>query len=649
MSNVQPLTPYKPNLAVQLANQSSPNRPQYPTNPSLSATAPTQVVNDFSAIKQLPPQTVTAMVSQQAVNNGNLSESEKISKGIIKGPAGVSLQQLSQPGQAVKPGAGAFLQSLQQQVPTLNFNKVASNVLMTGSNGVGSPQNLVNNVAAQVSAVNNSIQKATSGLTNGGILNGKENATQVAGVVMAAATLGVGVVTSALKNPVAAISSVGGVGNELGKAITSGNFAAGLADSIGNGLTGIASSLSDIGKNVLGGLSKGLTDIASKAAGGLKSLVSGLGGVAQNAFNIAEKSFGQLKAGVPNFLGGLPNIETPQSATVSLALDLTRAFDELTEAETELTQAKKAFKFEESAETYDALKKAESRVSAASQKVNQIGNKVRSGGAGDPLGLTSAQNLSKIASAAASGQLNTPTTDNTGVNSLPGGIGAFANQLGLGQSNAVKSLQSLGSQASSFASNLANPAKFAGNIVNNLSQTLQSTASGIAASVAGKINSVAGAIGGLQNAASNLLGSASSALGGAMASIKGALGSLGNAPGQLKSAIMASDTFAKVKAVVNSTLSAGLDKGVPVPTFEEVIPKPKVNEYQQAQTDAQNNLTQLLSEREFKQYQLDLLSEEYQKNQSPVLLPEIESMQAEIATIDTQIIAAQEKYNKLVS
>jgi hypothetical protein len=649
MSDVQPLTPYQPNLAVQLANQSSPNRPQHPTTPSVSATAPAQVVNQFNAVKQLPPQTVTAMLSQQAVNNGNLSESEKINKGILKGPAGVSLQQISQPGNAVKPGAGAFLQSLQQQVPTLNFNKVASNVLMTGSNGVGSPQNLVNNVAAQVSAVNNSIQKATSGLTNSGILNGKENATQVAGVVMAAATLGVGAVTSALKNPVAAISAVAGIGNELGKAITSGNFAAGLADSIGSGLTGIASSLSDIGKNALGGLSKGLTDIANKAVGGIKSLISGLGGVAQNAFNLAEKSFGQLKAGVPNFLGGLPNIEAPQNATVSLALDLTRAFDELSEAETELVQAKKAFKVEESAEVYDALKKAEARVSAASQKVNQIGNKVRSGGAGDALGLTSAQNLSTLASAAASGQLNTPTTENTGVNSLPGGIGAFANQLGLGQSNAVKSLQALGSQATALASNLANPAKLAGNIVNNLSQTLQSTVAGVAANVAGKINSVAGAIGGLQNAASNLLGSASTALGGAMAGIKGALGSLGNAPGQLKSAIMASDTFAKVKSAMTSTFSAGLDKGVPAPTFEEIIPKPKVNEYQQAQTDAQNNLTQLLSEREFKQYQLDLLSEEYQKNQSPVLLPEIESMQAEIATIDTQIIAAQEKYNSLIS
>lgn len=650
-SNVQPITPYQPTTAVQIAIQSAPKVPETPTTPSVAATAPVQNISNFNAVKQLPSQTVTAMASQQAVDNGTLSQNEKIKKGIIPGTAGASLKQLSAPGQAVKPGAGEFAQALQQKVPTLGLEKVAHNVLMTGNNGVNSAQNLVKNTAAQLGAVSNSVQKATTSLTNTGILTGKEQPTQIAGVVMAAATLGVPQVAAVLSNPVAAISAISNTVSGIGKAITSGNFAAGLADKLSSGLSGVATGLAGLANGALTGLSKGISDFVGKATGGLSSLVSGLGGAAQNAFNVAEKSFGEMKAGVENALGGLTQqAENAPSALMKSIQELDVLKGEVKTALDNYYESRIIYIREGSDEALSNMQEASNKLKEAEQKYEQAKSSIAGGNsaASDLLGgAIGAQSINTLGSSL----LNAPSSLNTGINSLPGGIGAFASQVGSAVTSAVSAVKGLATQATGIAGSalgaLANPGALVGNLVSNVQSALGSAQS----LVSQGISAASGLIGSAQSAVSNLVGGAKSAVSGLMSNISSALGGLGNAPGQIKNAIMASNTFSD-KAAITSTLAAATsaDPKVPPITFEEVQVTIEPNEYQLEQVNKQLEIKELIAQREFKSFELDQAIDEYLLNPEDVsLINKIDSIKTEIAEIDIQLVTAQESYDRLLN
>lgn len=656
---VQPLTPYLPTTSVMVANMVAGRRPTTPTTVSLSSTTPTLTLSGFNRIKQLPAQTVVVMASQQAVNNAKLSLSEKLEAGVVAGAAGATLMQLSMPGQYVKPGAGEFAQQLMQANPGIPFNKTASSVLMTGFCGVKTPESLISNTTAQLGSVANSITNATTALTNNGILTGKESPTQIGGVVMAAATLGVGAVTSALKNPSAIAGTVGGAINKIGSAIASGNFAAGLADKVKSGVSGIAASLGSVASGALGALSSGIGNFANLAAGGLNSVLSGVGGMMQSAFSMAEQSFGKLKAGVPNSLGGLPDaVETPMSKTLSFVRDHQVATDELIAAQKELKQAKKAFTVEESAETYEALRAAEAKVAGASQKVATASKGIiegadavdASGGFQNALGAFSAQKLSATANAAVSGLLNAPNTINTGINSIPGGIGAFANQIESAAGNIITSCKNaaknLAGALPGALSNLADPSKLVGNLVSNVSKSLGGIASGLTKGISGVTNAISGALGSAKNALGALKSAATAGVGGLLSNISSALSSLGGAPGQIKAAILAVDTYPE-KATISSTLNSALDPKVPPPTFDEILPSFEPEPYQEAQVAAQSTLVEKLSEREFTAYNLSQLVEKFDTSGDLGVLEEIERVRATLDALDVQIVEAQEAYSRI--
>lgn len=649
-SNVQPITPYQPTTAVQVASQTAPKVPETPTTPSVAATAPVQNISNFNAVKQLPSQTVTAMASQQAVDNGTLSQNEKIKKGIIPGAAGVSLKQVSAPGQAVKPGAGEFAQSLQQKVPTLSLDKVAHNVLMTGTNGVNSAQNLVKNTAAQLGAVSNSVQKATTNLTNLGILTGKEQPTQIAGVVMAAATIGVPQVAAVLSNPVAAVSAIGNAVSGIGKAITSGNFAAGMADKLSSGLSGVATGLAGLANGALSGLSSGISDFVNKAAGGLGALVSGLGGAAQNAFNVAEKSFGDMKAGVENALGGLAQQqENAPSALMKKIQELDVMKAEVSTALDNFYESRLIYIREGTEESLGKMQEASNKLKTAEQKYEQARSSVAGGNSSntDLLGgIVSAQSINTLGSSL----FNAPNSTNTGINSLPGGIGAFAGQVGNAVSSAVGAVKGLASQAAGVAGSalgaLANPGALVGNLVSNVQSALGSAQS----LVSQGINAATGLLGSAQSAVNNLVGGAKSAVSGLMSNISSALGGLGNAPGQIKNAIMAVNTFPD-KAAITSTLAAATseDPKVPPITFEEVEITIEPDEYQLDQVNKQLEIKELIAEREFKSFELDQAIDEYLLNpDDPDLIVNIDIIKVQIDIIDKEIAAAQEEYDKIL-
>lgn len=659
MSSVQPITPYEPTTSVLLANSVAPVKPSVATSPVLVATTPSQTVNNFGAIQQLPENVVTALANQQAVKNNTLGNSEKINYGVIDGPAGATLAQLSSPGQAIKPGAGDFVNQLRQKNPGLPFNVVATNVLMTGTNGVGSPENLVRNTEAQLSAVTNSITSSTTELTNNGIITGKENSTQISGVVLAASTFGVSSVVQSLQNPSTVPSIVGGSSNELGDAISGGNFAAGIADKISSGAGGVVASISSITSSTYNTLSNGITSFVNKTPGGINQLIGGRTSTMQSAFNLSEKSFGELKPNQPNTLGGLPAQENMQaSATISTMRSHEIATEELISAQKELGQAKKAFSVEESQETYAAMRLAEGKVGAAQQKLAAVNKKFESQAGSNQsnnsvFGGVSAQTVVALGAASASGMINTPTTENTGVNAIPGGLNAFATQIGSAASNVVGSIKNvagtLAGSAAAAASALSNPSKLIGNLVSGAQQALSTITSGVTQGLNNLANAASTTISNAQAAFDKISGSAAAAASALKSGIASAISGLGNAPGQIKAAVLATNTYANTKAVVTSTLNSALDKKVPPPSFEEVPVKFSPDKYQAAQSQAQSTLSELFAKRNMVAYEVDQLVQQFVQTSQPDLIDPIDAARTKLAAIDAEILAAQKNYDRLVT
>lgn len=645
MSNIQPLTPYEPTTSVLLANRAAPLTPKTPTNVSLVSTVPPQSISTFSAVRQLPSNVLTTIASQQAVNNSNLSTNEKINQGVIDG-VGATFQQLSMPGQAMKPGAGKFAQSLRQRTPGLPLDKLATPVLMTGSNGVNNANNLVRNNAAQLGAIASSVKTATTNLTNNGTLTGKEGPTQVGGVILAASLFGSAAVTAALKNPSTVASTVGGIGNALGNAITSGNFAAGMADKALSGMSGLATSLSGLAKSAAGTI-----------GGGIASIAAGAGGLLQKAFNIAEKSFGSMKANKPNVLGGLPELEDlPLSATANTMRQNEVVRAELEAAETDLQTARSLYALNDSEYNYGLLRSAEETYASATRKAAQYANKIISGAAptqsGNIAGGISTQTLTTAAAAAASGLLTSPSTSNSGVNAVPGGLGAFASQISGAATSVVSSIKNVVLGTASLVpgaiSKLSNPTELVGNLVNNLKQTVSNISGNLSQGINNISNAIGTTIDNARTAVNSIVGGAASAATGLVANVTSALSSLGNSPGQVKAAVLATDTYAATKTVMNATLNSMLDPKVPPPIFDDAVVVAKVNTQQEAQVKAQIAIENLIAERELKSYKLSSLTTTYYENQQANLIPVMDGLRDEIDALDIKIIAAQQNYNRIV-
>lgn len=644
VDDAQPVSPPQPSASVQAATAAAGATPTNPTTPALAATVPSVNTDNSNPIKQLPGSTVAAMASQNAVNAATSSVTQKIEKGIAPGAAGVTFQQLSAPGQAMKPGSGDFVKQLQQLSPNLPIDKLATNVLMTGNNGVTDAIKMATNTSAQLSAFGSAVEKATTGLNLNNVLTGKESPTQAAGVVMAAATQGVSAVTNALKSPQGAASVAN---TDLGKSIASGTFAGMMADKLSSGLSGVVDSIGSMAGNVLNSVSSGISNALGKIGGGISSLVGGLAGAAKTAFAAAEKSFGELKAGAPNVLGGAKLPELPATPFLDNAVKLNKATAELTEAQKDLVQATKAYKVEESAETYSALKAAENAVASAEQKIAKIKEDVTSSLASNSDNKTSVstQSLSTIANAAASGQLNMPTSLNTGINALPGGVGAFVNKVSSTTTNVVGSVKNLTATLGGAASTLLNPTKLVGNLTNNVKNAIGS----VSQLASGGVQSLTGLVSGAQGAIDKLAGNASSLAAGLKSNLTAQLGSLGNGPAQIKQAILAADTYA-TKIAVNAKLTSVMgDPAIPAPVYEEVAVDESPDETQQEQLTAQQKLQEIYSEREAMALEISVLIETYASTQDVSLLSQIDDKNVQIQMLDEELVVAQEAYDRILS
>ena len=286
--------------AVEKSNAAAPTAPAKPTTPTLVNTA----TNIPPASKTIDKNATAAIASGMATNAAtNEKTAEAVQQGAgtsttnsnttaTLGSYAMTPQQLVASGH-LKPGTEAAVKlaldqgkSLEQAIPANAW---------TGKDGAANLANFVNNKNAQNGAVSTLIAKSESALVEKGVITGKESVAQTGGLVLAAATAGVGPVSDFVKNAAGATNAVSALTSKLptgelsavagpvGNLIALGKQAAGLADKTLSGLPSTPGA-----EETPQGTAKGLFD---KITSGFKALAAGKPQnlTAINAKNAIEK------------------------------------------------------------------------------------------------------------------------------------------------------------------------------------------------------------------------------------------------------------------------------------------------------------------------------------------------------------------------
>ena len=326
-NNSSAALPSAPNPAVASANASAGE--QEVTAPVSVAVAST--VPPSSAISTaLDKNTTGTMVGQMSTlaATGPAADAVKLGAGVVEtatgkvasvGTLAQSPEQMEQAG-ILKPGSAALVAKLINDGKTVE-EAMTSN-LFTGMPGAENLQTYVSNSTAQVGAQVVTLQKAQASLTQHGLITGKESGTQIAGLVMSAATVGVTNTINFVKNATNSVfgavsgitgAATGALNSVLGSAtslVSAGNFAGNLASTVTGGLSSIAGAL--------GGMAKG-------AVAGISGLLDSAKGVAGSAFAAITGAFPTLKAGVPQNIKDITaqaqaTAQAPMSNPLSSAL-----------------------------------------------------------------------------------------------------------------------------------------------------------------------------------------------------------------------------------------------------------------------------------------------------------------------------------------
>jgi hypothetical protein len=248
------------------------------------------------------------MVSQVAASaaNGPAKDAVAAGQGVVDtpqgkvaavGPLAQSPEQMETAG-ILKPGSSALIKSLIQSGKTLEQAMTPN--LFTGKVGSESLGAYANNLVAQIDAQVKGFKIAQSNLINSGLITGKEAGTQLAGVVMSAATIGIpqtiGFIQNAANQTLAGAqaslaAAAAPINNVLGSVadnLSAGKFSAALSNGVTGGLSSLGASLAGMAGDVTGKLSA----LRGAAAGAFDAIASALpkleAGIPQNLRKIAE-------------------------------------------------------------------------------------------------------------------------------------------------------------------------------------------------------------------------------------------------------------------------------------------------------------------------------------------------------------------------
>ena len=308
--------------------------------------------------------TTSAMVASVATQaaNGPLAAAAKQGAAVVStalgnvcavGSFALTPSQLSTAG-VLKPGASTLINGLVSSGS--NAVSAMTNNLFTGTPGASNLNALVQNTTAQATALVNTMQQAQTALGSVGAITGAESPAQVAGLVTAAATCGVGATIAAVQtingtvSQLATASGVGGVANSVSNAV--GGAVGGVEGALAGAAAGVVNSAVGTLNNAVGGAISQATGAlntaqsalnaigAGSAAAGLASSIGGLGGIASaltamgnvpslanllnqaegvaaSAFNAIKNSFKPLKAGVPQNLTAIAKANAASAAATA--------------------------------------------------------------------------------------------------------------------------------------------------------------------------------------------------------------------------------------------------------------------------------------------------------------------------------------------
>ena len=324
-NNASAALPSAPSPAVAAANASA-GAPTTPVTVAVASTVPPSAAIS-AALDKNTTGTMVGQISTLAAN-GPAAAAVKLGAGTIETANGVvaavgamaqSPAQLEAAG-VIKPGAAALIDKNINN--GMSIAKALTPNLFTGKDGAANLTSYVNNPVAQVATQVATFTQAQTALTQTGLITGKESGTQLAGLVMSAATAGiqntvnfvsnaassvVGAVNGAVSNVVGA--ATGALNTVLGSAaslVSAGNFAGNLASTVTGGLSSIAGALGGMAKGAVAGIA-GLLDSAKGVAGSAFAAITGAfptlqAGVPQNIREITEKAQAAAQAPASNAL-----------------------------------------------------------------------------------------------------------------------------------------------------------------------------------------------------------------------------------------------------------------------------------------------------------------------------------------------------------
>jgi hypothetical protein len=395
-----------PSPAVSTATVATSTPPAVTTTAAVASTTPSFSQPPDSPLNSATVQTLT---SQNAVEVAMMTAEQRATEGVLPGAAGVTAKQAEAAG-VLKPGTATIVQ--QNLAMGMSPAMAAPPSFFTGKDGVKNVNDMTNNLTLQAGIIGVGLNSAVTGLKAQGVITGMESATQISGVVNAAFKTDPKTVATALS-----AGALGIKGTIIGAAMSAGTFAGQLADGIKAGLGGLSKSLSDLKTSVSSLISN--------------NPLTALAGSAKAAFSAVEQSFKNLAGGKPNVLGGgdvpVAKQESPAQQSVN---SYEAAKIQENEAETQLFAAQKAYRNDPTSDNQTKVQAAEAKLSSTRQSVAQASNSF----------LQAAQ-MGTTANATTAAM--PATTLNSGVNALPGGIGAL---------QSVSS--NIGAQLKSFSDNI---------------------------------------------------------------------------------------------------------------------------------------------------------------------------------------------------
>ena len=586
----QPAGGLTPSAAVVAGNAAAGVNPAASTDVARTVTVP-DTSNASANQYQYPDAIGAAMIAQNAATVAAMPAGQKQAAGVVPGAAGVTLQQASGPGLTVKQGAGVFLTSLSTQAPGLPFQKIVSNTVLTGNNGITTVADLVNNTAAQVGVIKTQIDNASTALGRSGLLGGAGPVAS-AGAIFAAATTAGGI-----EKVQYALNTVGGISGQvnnlsvsLGNAWAGGLYAASMADKLLLGQKGLATSLAGLESNI---------SLVGQKIGG----IFGLQGTSRTAYSAVVASYGDLPSDKPVKLGGQLE-EAPQDAVTAAINDYQRALDALNAAQKEVISAELIYRDEPTSQNLAAIRTAQAKESAAKQKLEVL--KPTAVAAATSV---SAQGARTAINSALSGSSAIPTTKNSGLAAIPGGIAAFAGVVSSKVTSTVDGVKKLFDIKLPSASGTNLPGQAVGTIntftaginntvsnlgknfsqaagqfttaVGNIMGNVKTAITGTIDKIAGPINAQINAIGTqvsaalssapklVQDVAGKFIGGVAGGVAGIFGGVTSLLGGLGKA--KVRERIVASDTFKPAQSLKAKTTQLVSDPQNPL---GKIVPTP---------------------------------------------------------------------------